>query len=292
MVVSIAQNAVLGLPSWRSKISSFSGGSWNGTYPRSNLAVLPLCQVARTTDATLASTQFSLVFDHIRSVGLAAIVAHNLTTSAQIRYRLWGDAGMTVLLFDSGFVDVFGIAYPRNTLQWGDPHWWNGKYTDEDLAGYNVTTPYLFPQLYLAAAMTVEISDTSNAAGYIQIGLFEVAQGWQFSVNVQYGLQFGIDDRSITTEALGGAETVQKMPPQRTWNGTIDYLPHDEAMARGFEGQRQYLTATPFLWWLDPLDTPNQVRNCVLGRFSKINATARAFFGRDTFPVNIKEVIG
>lgn len=286
-----AQNAIVGFPSWRTK-STFTGGSWNATYPVTNLGILPLTRVARSTDATLASTQFIVTFDQLRPVGLVALVAHNCSAQAQVRYRFWQDTARTVLLYDTGFNDVLPISFPWGSLPWGDPHFWSGKYTAEDLAGVNVTSPTSLPILVLAAAMTVEISDAANSDGYVQIGVFEPAQMWQFSVNPLLGFEYGIRDRSITTEALGGAEFVQKMPSQRVWQGSIDFLPHGEAMGQGFEFNRRLLTADPFIWWLDPLDTVNQIRNCVLARNSAINNARRVQFDADEFPLNLKEVIG
>src|SRR5258708_5693879 len=121
--------AIMGWPSVTANFT-LSGGSWNASYPRTNLQSLPLSRVARSTDLNTANTAIIATSSVTRRVGLIALARHNFSLTATIRVRLYADAGMLTLIYDSGVVDVWPEVYPYGQLEWEDDNFWTGKYLD------------------------------------------------------------------------------------------------------------------------------------------------------------------
>ena len=76
-------------------------GSYNGSYPASNLTSLPLARVSRSTNLTLASTRWKGTADTLRAMRLLGIIRHNISLSGMVRVRLYVDTGLTCTA-DSG----------------------------------------------------------------------------------------------------------------------------------------------------------------------------------------------
>lgn len=286
----MAERAIFGWPRWTDKVT-LTGGSWNATYPRDNLKTLPLARVARSTDATVSSTQVIGTLDQARGVRLLALVRHNLTLAATFRLRLFSDAARTTQIYDSGVTNVWPAVYPTETLEWEDDNWWTGSYTTAELTGQQWVRPIWLGRLYVARAFELEIADTANPAGYVEIGLLEVAQGWQTTVNMAYGYQEGWRFRSVGVEALGGGMYFDRRDKPRVARGEVNYLPRDEAMARYFEMLRQQDLTDPLLWFPFPDETIHWLRTVWLARLVDPGLMAITVFDRNTVPFALEEIL-
>lgn len=157
-------NFTIGFPRWTDD-AVFSGGSYNASYPVTNAGILPLSQVARTTDLLPASTQLIGTFPDVRPCRLFGLVRHNLSLTATHRLRLYSDAALTSVLYDTGEVDVWPIVYPFGSVPFEDAHYFTGKYVERDIAGYNWTLPVLADVTYMARAFKWEFFDSANVSG-------------------------------------------------------------------------------------------------------------------------------
>ena len=266
-------------------------GSFQAAYPVTNLSAPPLARVARTTDATAANTVIVATSAIRQLVGLIGLVRHNLSLTAQIRARLYADAAMTVLAYDSGLKPVWPRAYPFGTLQWGDPRWWNGTYSSDELTGTSWTWPLWIGQAVLASAVRLDIADTSNAAGFIQAGMLELAAGHELETNFSYDTQYGLELNTQGTKAQGGALYFDRRPSARVIKGAIKYASRDEALAQHFERLRQFDLDTPFLWMPRPDEPQHWLRTVFLARQEDPGLSAIATAKRDTVPFSFAEVL-
>lgn len=283
-------NAVIGFPRWTEKCT-FSTGSWNASYPVSNLKLLPLAKVARSTNLTLANTQFVATLDKPRGVRLLALVRHNLTLDSLIRIRIYADSGMTILLYDSGWINVWPEVYPPDQLEWEDDNWWSRQYTTDEIAGYTWSRPFWLDQLYLAQAIKVELDDQTNGNSALDIGMFEVAQGWQVATNFQYGAEYGYRSRTTVEEADGGVKYFTRKDKPRLFNGNIGVLDRDEALSKAFEHQRQMDVDTPFFWMPAPDSTVHWLREAWLARNQDLGLLGYAAHNRHSVPLKFEEVL-
>jgi hypothetical protein len=283
-------NCIFGWPRWTEE-TTWGGGSFNATYPRTNLGTLPLSRVARTSSASLANAQFTGVVPKDRAFRHAAFVGHNMTAAAKYRFRLYSDTALTTVVYDSGWVDVWPVVYPASEIEWEDDNWWTGKYSTEEMAGYVWTTVIWLDRLYLARGFKAEIDDTGNPDGYVQIGLFEVGAGWLASVNFEYGTEYGFRFRSRVVESDGGVRYFERRAKPRVLRGAISAIDRDEALARGFEIQRQADIDKPFLWVPDADDAVHRLRTAFLARNVDPGLFRYASAGVDAVPIAIEEVL-
>ncbi len=283
-------NAVIGFPRWTEKCT-FSGGTWDSSYPVANLKVEPLAKVGRTTNLTLPVTQWVATLDKPRGTRLLALVRHNLSLDALIRIRLYAEASLTTLLFDSGWIDVWPEVYTFDQLEWEDDNWWSLKYTTEEIAGYIWSRPFWLDQIYLAEAIKVEVNDQTNTDGHVDIGMFEVAQGWEVSTNFEYGAQYGYRSRTTSEEADGGVKYFTRKDKPRIFNGNIGYLKRDEVLAKGFEHQRQMDIDVPFFWLPAPDNTIHWLREAFLAKNQELGLLGYAAHNHHSVPLKLEEVL-
>lgn len=284
------EKAVIGWPRWTDR-ATFAGGSWAAEYPVTGLGSLPLARVARSTNLLPASTKLSATLDKERMIRALAIVRHNLSLYGKYRVRLWADAAKTQGVYDSGWRQVWQAVYPSESLEWEADNWWSGTPTEEELAGLSWTTPVWLGAIYLARVVELELDDQINPAGYVELGMLEIAQGWQVSVNPDYGAEEGFRFRSAEVEALGGGKYFDRRDKPRVFRGRISYLPRDEAIATGFDHMRQADTVEPFLWFPDPEEVQHHLRTVFLARNVSPGLIAHAAPGRGSLPLSFEEVL-
>lgn len=284
------QNAVIGFPR-HTPDATFTGGSWVSDYPVTNLGTTDIARVARSADLDAANTQCVATLSKRRSVRLLGIVGHNMTVNAEMRLRLYSDAALSDQLYDSGTIPVWPVVFPLAECNWNDPfHWWRGKYSPAELMNTRWLRPIWLDRQYFTRAIKLEFTDPDNAAGYIQIGMLEIAEGWQLGVNPSFGAQFGMAPESRRQKALGGTVYTERRRAKRVFRGTLDYLDHDEAQAKAFELFRQHDYETPFLWLPDPVNTKHWVRDAALVRNAEIGLLAHSELDVDQVPLNLEEV--
>jgi len=284
------ERAVIGWPVHTSA-ATFTGGSWESSYPVTNAGALPLAKVARSADAELASTQLVATFPAQRAVRALALVRHSISLAGLVRIRLYSDAGLATNIYDSGWVDVWPVVYPSETLEWESDNWWTGKYTATEIAGYVWTRPFWLSQAYMTRAVKIEIDDTTNAAGYVDLGYLLLAQGFQLSINPEWGAKYGFEFNTESQRALGGAEYFDRRPKARVFQGVVPHMPRDDALARHFELARQADLDQPFLWFPHPAETIHWLRTVFLARNDDPGLFAIASRGRDEVPISVKEVL-
>ena len=287
----MSERAVIGFPRW-TELLSLAGGSWAAAYPLANLKTLPLSRVARSADATVASTQLTATLSPARPVRLVGLCRHNLSLAARSRLRLYQDGGLVTLLLDTGWTDVWPRVYPLGAVAYEDVHFWTQTYAAEDLAGYPWHLIVWLDRVYYTAAVLLELDDETNAAGHVQAGLLEVAQGWQVSVNFRFGAGLGWELRSEPERAEGGVEWTERRPAPRRFAGEIDYLPEDEALANGWEAIRRYDRVVPWLLVPRPASPEQYVREAFLARWAEPGLLSFAAPRRRSLPLSMVEVIG
>lgn len=294
MAEDISANAVIGIPSWRSE-ATFSGGDWEEEYPVAMLGVEPLSRVARSKGVSLAATQFVATFATARPIRLLGLVRHNLSLLGRFRVTLYADAARTTVLYAGSWEDCWPPAYPHGSVGWEDDQFWSGVYSSREIEGYVWTRAIWLDAPYIAAAVLIEIDDTTNPAGYVEIGLCEIAQGWQVRRMFDLGASYGFRFRSLAVEADGGVQYFERREKPRRFAGVIKWMLRDEALARAFEHQRQYDIDRPFLWLPQPAVKTHWLRNAFLARNVDPGLFAYAFaggaLGRDSVPLSFEEVL-
>ncbi len=76
-----------------------SGGSWLSALPLSNLQNRQVQKVARSASTATTATQFDIDLQGNKSIGVIALIVHNISVSGRVRFRAANAAsGFTILL--------------------------------------------------------------------------------------------------------------------------------------------------------------------------------------------------
>lgn len=278
-------NALFGFPRV-SQAYALSGGTWTPGYPLINLQSLPLSKVARSTATTLASTIIDGTTATPQIAGMISLSRHNLTTAAQIKFTAWTTSARTVVSFAGVFENVWPAGYVgMSSSERANAVWtWYKRFGAAGSAGLTV------------GAWRIEINDTTNPAGYVQAGFVEIAQVYEAKWNFEWGFQYGFSWRSQVTQAIGGAEYVDRRPKPRVVRGNFPYVLRSDSMTKFFEMQRQLDSSVPILFVPVPDETTHYPRTVMLARQEDpglITMKSASTYGLlDSVPFALREIIG
>lgn len=278
-------NALFGFPRV-TQAYTLSGGGWTANYPLLNLSSLPLSKVARSTSAALVNTQFSMSATTPQTAGMFALARHNLSSVAQVKLTCWTTTGRTVVSFAGVFENVWPAGYTAlSSSELANGVWtYFKRFSAAGSAGVTV------------GSVLVEISDVANAAGYVQAGFVELAQVYEARWNFEWGFSYGFDWRSQVTQALGGAEYVDRRQKPRVVRGTFPNVLRADAMTKVYEMQRQLDFAVPVLFVPMPDETTHSPRTIMLARQTDpgpiVMKSASHFGLLDSVPFALREIIG
>lgn len=192
----------------RADSATLAGGSWSGALPLANLKNSDISKVARSSDATLASTQFTIDMGAAKTVRAIALVGHNLSTAGKWKLTS-SDAA-----YNSGWLNAVQLTFRGDT-----PSNWGAQYALIHVPANALSARYL----------QIEIDDTANTAGYVQAGRLVIMNGLQPAKNASYGLRSGRTELSTVETTPSGKRfpTVRRRPRKETF--TLNWLTQTEA---------------------------------------------------------------
>lgn len=283
---------MLGFPN-RIDAATLSGGAWTAGLPLANLQNRIIGKVARTPDDAMASTWFDIDLGAAKSIRTFAAVGHNLSLAAKYRLRGSSVSDFATTVYDSGaaFLDVWPDVYPYMSLEWEDDNWWSGKYTAEQITGYTAALITILPGNTLARYWRLEIDDTTNPAGFVQIGRVFIGPAWQPTFNMSYGASLGWETKTEAQEAMGGAEYFQRRTPFRVARFALDWMSQDEGFANAFEIQRRAGIDQEILWIHDPSDSVHALRRRFLGRLRALSQIEYPYPNINKSAFELKELL-
>jgi hypothetical protein len=284
-------NCLIGFTN-RVAAATLSGGSWLAGLPLTNVQSEIIGVKARSTNAALASTKFliDLGSANLPTV-ICALVAHNISTEGKIRMRA-SETDPTMVanvVYDSGWGDTWPPVYQTEDVPWEADNCWEGQWTPEQRSGLNFPAWRATSYPIYARYWLIEIDDTVNTAGYIEIGRVFLGNAWQPTINMAYGAGIGIEDPSEIDEAISGAEFASKRAKYRVAHFTIENLTTDEAMSYGFDLMRAVGTTDDVLFIYDPTETLHSQRRSMLGRLRTLSAIETVNVDANTTVWEVKE---
>lgn len=272
-------------------LATLSGGSWAGTLPLANLKDRILSKPARSTNDDATSTKFTIALDAPRPVRVIALCRHNMSVGGLVRFRAYSDAGLTALEYDSDWLEAWPAVYQSIDLEWEADNFWTGVPTEDDLDGYSWNYVHIPPQLIYQQYWTVEIDDTSNPDGYIEIGRVFIANGWQPIYNMNVGASIGYNSRSTVSEAQDGTEYFDERTAYRVANFSLSAIDVDEAMGQAFDIMRRVDISREVLFVYNPDDTVNLLRRTFLGRLRELSPIEQPYSHLYSTSFTIKELL-
>jgi len=283
--------AALGWPNWVDAPTGvvFSGGTWAAALPRTNVATPRRAEVARTTGVTVTDTVLRVDLGAARLVDALAIVGHNLTAGASFRLRAFSDA-YTTTTFDSGTVTAFAEQWPAGLLPYGHPNAATRLLTTDDLRTRRWDANYVLANSVTARYWEIAITDTTNPAGYVEIGRVYLGPLYQPSINLRYGASAGLTTEATIGRALSGTRYVESRPTARTRTIEFGDLPPEEAEAVLGDLVRVLDLGGQVYWFDDPTATWTRLRTSFLAQLTELPAVVRASFRQGAVALALEEV--
>ena len=276
----------------RTDEGALSGGSWLSTLPLSNLQNRQVQKVARTTDDSNASTQFTIDLGSAKTIGVVALIVHNISVSGKVRVSASDTPGFVSTIYDSGWQLAWPAGViPQALLEWEDDNFWFGTLSAQARAGYQSPFIWKLANSQVLRYWKVEIDDTTNTDNYIQIGRLFMARGWTPTVNYGYGAGLGYQDPTPVDTSLSGAEYFDQRSKYRVMSFALPYVTGTEAYSYALELQRLAGVSGEVLVIPDPDTVSTQPIRSFVGRLRQIGAVAQP--NPTTYSVNfeVKELL-
>lgn len=239
-----------------------SGGSWNASYPLTNIKTPYLYQKARTSNTLAASSVIIIDCATSQTLGVMALIRHNLTVNATVRVQASDTSNFATLVYDSTALAIYAhVDYAMTFTPIAARYW------------------------------KISISDTGNGAGYIEIG--RVFLGWKFKpgINISYGASIGVESDTQSMRALAGPDYFDSRPNRRKWQGEWSWLTEQEAYAvLQSIMQSQDVDKEVFLME-DDSDTTYQPERWFLARFATLSTIEWPYLTYHSCGVELTEVI-
>ena len=282
------------LLAWNNKTDAgtVAAGSWLASLPLTNLQNRQVQKVARSTDATATSTKFTIDLGSAQTIGVLALVVHNLSVTATVRITASDTAAFTNLYYDSGAVAAWpsGII-PQSLLQWEDDNFWLGTLSANARAGYQSPFINIVATSVTMRYWKVEIVDTTNTDGYIQIGRLFMAPTWTPSVNYSYGAALGYQDPTPVDTSLSGAEFFDARSKYRVFQFGLQYILGTEAYSYALELQRLAGVSGEVLVIPDQADATYSTARSFVGRMRQLGSITQPQQSAYSVNFEIKELL-
>jgi hypothetical protein len=255
----------------RSDAAALSGGSWLGGSPLTNLQQTLLSRVARSADVLATSTRIDIDYTVSTTiVRLVALARHNCTLDATYRITAGTTSGASNV-YDSGTLAVWPAIYDSLDLEWEDDNFWTGQATTADIDGYPISLVHDCLANVQARYWRIQITDTANPAGYIDLARLWMGPIWQPTRNFSYGAQLAWESRSVSEYSLGGVLYNEPRTPARVYRFALSRLTDAEAYGQILDMQRRIGTAGEL--WVVPNadDTSRRFKRDFLARIRKFD---------------------
>ncbi len=220
--------------------AALSGGRWSPTLPLSHLHDERFSVIAKTASLDPADTQFWITLSKRRRLHALAIAAHNMSTTATMRARVYRDARGEDLLYDSGLINVWPVVYTLDDVIWGDDNFWSRRLSEDDRKNFTPLVPLFFDERLIGASVHVELHDPANLEGAIKLGRVLLMDMWQPEYNISWNAKHGYDSGTQVTQAGDPSRTryARRVTPKRTVTFDLKYLTEEEAFLRLHRLQR------------------------------------------------------
>lgn len=265
-------NVLIGWPN-RVDVGTLSGGSWSISLDE--LQDSDIGNVARSTDTTTSSTKIQCDLGSTNyTLRAISLHAHNLSSAASIRFMLGTTSGGAET-YDSTLDDAYTIAYDNDL--------------DEFQGGDYTSIIHVLGAGYASRYVTIEIDDTANSDGYIEIGRLGIWSGFVPSCNMVWGASNGAVSKTLIDRAYSGHQLSEYRRAAQTARFSLDLLSDDEAAIVSGLKRRADLT-NEVLYVPDVSNQITAQRYGFLGRLRELGNLERASFSRNTTEFSIEEI--
>lgn len=276
----------LGTTAAPTTIATVAGTTWSTTLTLDNLKNKLRTKVARTSTASLATAQkFDITYTTATTIQMLAILNHNMTQNATVTLSFSNVALGGYELGQALNVPVWPTWFPSETPSgWANESYWSG-----------ITSPdfwHVLATKIVAKYIRVEITDTANAAGYIELGRCFTANVLQPEINMDYGADMKWVQNADKVSSLGDVDWFNIKSNKREIAFTLGTMSIAEGMVMVFDQQRRLGLEGELFFIFDPDDTCGLYKSrAMLCRMGAVDALKYPFFDRTSASYQLTEVV-
>lgn len=193
--------------------------------------------------------------------------------------------------YDSGVLPVWPALYTTLELEWEDDNWWSGSIATEDRAGYTWTLIHIFNQNLYMKQYKIDLFDSANTDGYVEIGRLFMSPAYQPTKNIGYGESIGYEPNTKILASPSGIEYFDAQNNFRVARFSLNFIDTDEAMSNVFEMQRKQGDSEEILYIFDPDDVNHKLRRSFLGRMRGMSPIEQPYLSLHQSGFEIKELL-
>ena len=271
---------------------TLSSGTWLASLPLANLQSRLVQRVARSSGATLAATKFDLDLGAAKQTGVVSLVVHNFSVLAKVRITGADNAGFVSPIYQTAWLDVWPAGMiPQSLLEWEDDNFWFGTLSANARAGYQSPFIHVLPTSQTLQWWRVEIDDSTNSDGYVQVGRLFISPSWRPSINYALGAELDYRDSSPIETSLSGAEYFDVRGKAREFGFTLEGLTESEAYDNVLQMQRLIGVSGEILQVPDTDDTTRIPARAYVGRLVDLSPIGNPMPGRFNVSIKVRELI-
>jgi hypothetical protein len=279
-------NVCLGWPN-RASLATLSGGSWVSL---DNAKSRNTYDLARSTDTALASTKFNINLGTTNySLGALTLHSHNLSQNALWRVSIGTTPGASNV-YNSGWVSVWSVIFDNDLNTFEAGAYWPDVINDQNVRSHFSIISTFGDTKYANQYLTVEIDDTSNAAGYIEVGCLGLWSVFQPAKNMTWGASHGWQSLDDVSFAMSGEMLYEKRRAKRTANITFDLLTDSEGKT-AYELTRRAGITGEVMYIPDPADLAYSQRYGFRGTLKTLGMLERSSIEVNKTEVQLLELI-
>lgn len=270
-------NAIISYPDLTLSATALSGGSWLSSLPLSLLQDQDLANKCRSTDDAAASSIILVDLGAAQAIRVISLCAHNISEAGTIQARGYSDAGYTTLVSgaDTTALDAWPTAFTAATV-----------------AKYPKNWTFCFTTAKTARYWKIEITDTTNPDGYIELGRLWLGSAiFEPALGISYGSGLGYISRDVIEESLGGVLWGEKRTPKRELTATFEVLtPAEKRLALIMQKE---LTTTDEAFWVgySGASADDMLLEAFPCYFKATSPLTYPYFNNNEMPINIVERI-
>lgn len=256
-----------------------SGGSWLAALPVTNVTTSELATVARSTNDDESSTIIRLDLGSARSLRAFAVVNHNLSSAAQWKVDLGTSSGGTQV-YSGSWTPWLSASFEAGLVAAG--------MEDDEYLRDGTPAIIVLPSTLSARHVTISISDTTNANGYVQVGRVFAGGGFIPTYNAAYGLRDSWIDLSTKEQSESGAQWATARRRLKQVEFVLEGLSLDEGETL-HEMQRVLGTIDEVLYVPDMNSTATTQRYGFLGTIAEMSALEYPYHRLRRLPLRLTQ---
>jgi hypothetical protein len=137
----------------------------------------------------------------------------------------------------------------------------------------------------------IDITDTTNPDGYIEIGRLFLGSASGRSINVEYGPAISIESRTEVAEALDGPEYFNELANRRVWQGTWSALTDAEAYRQMLVIMKDSDVSGEVYFFEDDADNNYQDLRWFYGRLRSLSGIEWPYLDRHSVAIEVSELL-